>query len=33
MAKQIQFSDDVRAKIFSGIEQVAKAVIITMGPK
>ncbi|MDA9128855.1 chaperonin GroEL [Candidatus Gracilibacteria bacterium] len=33
MAKQIQFSDDVRAKMFSGMQQVAKAVTVTMGPK
>lgn len=33
MPKQIEFSDDVRAKMFSGIEQVAKTVTVTMGPK
>jgi len=33
MAKQIQFSDDARAAMFSGIEQVAKTVTVTMGPK
>lgn len=33
MAKHIQFSDDARAKMFSGIEQVAKTVTVTMGPK
>lgn len=33
MAKQIKFSDDVRTKMFSGIEQVAKTVTVTMGPK
>lgn len=33
MPKQIQFSDDVRAKMFAGIEQVAKTVTVTMGPK
>jgi|GEM_PF-3420979 chaperonin GroEL (HSP60 family) len=30
MAKQIQFSDDARAAMFSGIEQVAKTVTVTM---
>jgi chaperonin GroEL (HSP60 family) len=30
MSKQIKFSDDARAKMFSGIEQVAKTVTITM---
>lgn len=33
MAKQIQFSDDVRAKMFAWMEQVAKTVTVTMGPK
>lgn len=33
MPKQIEFSDDVRAKMFSGIEQVARTVTVTMGPK
>lgn len=33
MAKQIKYSDDVRVKIFSWIEQVAKTVIVTMWPK
>jgi len=33
MAKQIQYSDDVRSKIFNGMQQVAKTVTITMGPK
>ncbi|NUJ97920.1 chaperonin GroEL [Candidatus Gracilibacteria bacterium] len=33
MAKQIKFSDDVRQKMFKGIETVAKTVIVTMGPK
>lgn len=33
MAKIIKFSDEARQKIFSGIEQVAKVVIVTMGPK
>ncbi len=33
MAKQIQFSDDARQKLLSGVEQLAKAVKITLGPK
>lgn len=33
MPKQIQFSDDARANMFAGIEQVAKTVTVTMGPK
>lgn len=33
MAKIIKFSDEARQKMFSGIEQVAKVVIVTMGPK
>ncbi len=33
MAKQIQFSDDARAAMFAGIEQVAKTVTVTMWPK
>jgi len=33
MPKQIKFSDDVRQKIFNGIESVAKTVTVTMGPK
>jgi len=33
MAKIIKFSDDARARMFSGMEQVAKTVTVTMGPK
>jgi len=33
MAKIIKFSDEARGKMFSGIEQVAKVVIVTMWPK
>ena len=32
-AKQIKFSDDARQKLFSGVQQLADAVRITMGPK
>ena len=33
MAKQLQFSDEGRRSILSGVEQLAKAVKITLGPK
>jgi len=33
MAKQIKFADDARGAMFSGIEQVAKTVTVTMWPK
>jgi len=33
MAKQLLFSDDGRRKILSGVEQLARAVKITLGPK
>lgn len=33
MAKQIQHSNDARSSMFSGIEQVAKTVTVTMWPK
>jgi len=33
MAKQIQYSNDAREAMFSGIEQVAKTVTVTMWPK
>ena len=33
MAKQIKYSDDARNGMFSGIEQVAKTVTVTMGPR
>jgi len=33
MAKQIKYAEDARASMFSGIEQVAKTVTVTMWPK
>lgn len=33
MAKQIQYGDEARASMFSGIEQVAKTVTVTMWPR
>jgi chaperonin GroEL len=33
MAKQLLFSDEARRKILSGVEQLARAVKITLGPK
>ena len=33
MAKQLLFSDDARRQILSGVEQLARAVKITLGPK
>ena len=33
MAKQVKFSDDARQQLFAGVEKLAKAVRITMGPK
>lgn len=33
MAKQVQFSDDARQALFSGVTQLTKAVRITLGPK
>lgn len=33
MAKQMQFSDDARQKLLLGVEKLAKAVKITLGPK
>ncbi|MGE4443966.1 MAG: chaperonin GroEL [Candidatus Altimarinota bacterium] len=33
MAKQIKYGDELRAKMFAGIEAVAKTVTLTMGPK
>lgn len=33
MAKQIKFSDDARQKLLAGVEKLAKAVKITLGPK
>ena len=33
MAKKIQFGDDARKKLFSGMEQLAKTVKVTLGPR
>ncbi len=33
MAKQIKFGDDARQKLLNGVEKLAKAVKITLGPK
>lgn len=33
MAKQMQFSDDARQKLLAGVEKLARAVKITLGPK
>ena len=33
MAKQLQFDEDARKSILSGIEQLARAVKVTLGPK
>ncbi|MBM3251952.1 MAG: chaperonin GroEL, partial [Candidatus Omnitrophica bacterium] len=33
MAKQLQFSEDARKSILKGVEQLAKAVKVTLGPK
>ena len=33
MAKMIEFSSDVRAKLMSGVDQLAEAVKVTLGPK
>ncbi|MDD5769575.1 MAG: chaperonin GroEL [Candidatus Gracilibacteria bacterium] len=33
MSKQIKYGDELRAKMFAGIETVAKTVVLTMGPK
>ncbi len=33
MAKQLQFGDDARQKLLTGVEKLAKAVKITLGPK
>src|SRR6185503_12477781 len=33
MAKQLQYSDEARRSILSGVEQLAKAVKVTLGPK
>ena len=33
MAKQLQFSEEARKSLVSGVEQIAKAVMTTLGPK
>ena len=33
MAQQLQFSEDARKSLVSGVEQIAKAVMTTLGPK
>ena len=33
MAKQIRFSDDAKNAVFAGVQKVADAVKVTMGPK
>ena len=33
MAKQLQFSEAVRRKLFSGVEKLSNAVKVTLGPK
>ncbi|MGP1602687.1 chaperonin GroEL [Treponema sp.] len=33
MAKQLLFSDDARKKMLSGVEQISRAVKVTLGPK
>jgi chaperonin GroEL len=33
MAKQIMYGDDARQKMFKGVQQLAKAVVATLGPK
>ena len=33
MAKQLMFAEDARARILKGVETLAKAVIVTLGPK
>lgn len=33
MAKHIHYGDDARKEVFAGIEMVANAVKVTMGPK
>ena len=32
MAKQLVYSEDARKKMLSGVEQIAKAVKVTLGP-
>ena len=33
MAKQLLFNEDARKKMLSGVEQISKAVKVTLGPK
>jgi chaperonin GroEL len=33
MAKQLQFSEDARKSLISGVEKISKAVMVTLGPK
>ncbi|HPE89375.1 MAG TPA: TCP-1/cpn60 chaperonin family protein, partial [Spirochaetia bacterium] len=33
MAKQLMFSEDARKKLLSGVEQISRAVKVTLGPK
>ena len=33
MAKEVLFSDEARNKLFSGVEKLANAVKVTMGPR
>ncbi len=33
MAKQLLFSDEARRKVLAGVEQLARAVKVTLGPK
>ncbi len=33
MAKQMQFGDDARQKLLTGVEKLANAVKVTIGPK
>ncbi|NMA55892.1 MAG: chaperonin GroEL, partial [Treponema sp.] len=33
MAKELLFSDDARKKMLSGVEQISKAVKVTLGPR
>ena len=33
MAKQLLFNDDARKKMLSGVEQISRAVKVTLGPK
>ena len=32
MAKQLVYSEDARKKMLSGVEQIARAVKVTLGP-